>query len=181
MADKATKERLAADMKPPNYREAIARIRSIDTKKDRIAAVTAEIGEIWAKVEGHKVDKKAGKIFQTLDKLDDEDRVTVLRDINGLCDAAGWSKTGADLVDKAQNNVVSLRVGEKAAAGDEGGDDDDDDQVVDDQDGDDGDVDPPAAPASDPKAALERARKRISGNKPAAEPYTGDNSDLAGD
>lgn len=112
MAEKASADRVAADMQPANYRSAVQLIRhAIQKKKEKIAGINGEIADQWAKVEGHKVNKKAGRIFATLDKLEHEERLDIMRSLNGLIDAAGWEETASDLVDAAQGNVVPLRVG----------------------------------------------------------------------
>ncbi len=110
MGSKATDNKVAADMSPPNYRAAVQRLRTIKTKKEKIAGVNGEIADIYAKVEGHKVNKKAARIFLILDSLDGPDRLDVMRSFNGLCDAAGWDTEAEDLVDQAEGNVVPLRV-----------------------------------------------------------------------
>lgn len=110
MGSKATDNKVAADMSPPNYRAAVQRLRTIKTKKEKIAGVNGEIADIYAKVEGHKVNKKAARIFLILDSLDGQDRLDVMRSFNGLCDAAGWDTEAEDLVDQAEGNVVPLRV-----------------------------------------------------------------------
>lgn len=129
MAQKATPENVAADMAPPNYRAAVQRIRTIKAKKDKVAGVNGEIADVWAKVEGHKVNKGAGKDFLRLDGMEHEDRVRYMRDLNGLIDAAGWDETAQDMVDKAENKVVHMRFGKEGEApevadGDEAGPDD---------------------------------------------------------
>lgn len=110
MGSKATDKNVAADMSPPNYRAAVQRLRTIKAKKEKIAGVNGEIADIYGKVEGHKVNKKAAKIFLILDALEPADRLDVMRSFNGLCDAAGWDDEGEDLVDQAEGNVVPLRV-----------------------------------------------------------------------
>lgn len=117
MGSKATDNKVAADMSPPNYRGAVQRLRTIKTKKEKIAGVNGEIADIYAKVEGHKVNKKAARIFLILDTLDASDRNDVMRSFDGLCDAAGWDTEAADLVDQAEDNVVPLRVSRPAGAG----------------------------------------------------------------
>lgn len=109
MGSKASTTNVAADMSPPNYRAAVQRLRTIKPKKEKIAGVNGEIADIYAKVEGHKVNKKAARIFLVLDQLDAADRLDVMRSFNGLCDAAGWETEGEDLVDQAQGTVVPFR------------------------------------------------------------------------
>lgn len=109
MGSKATDTRVAADMQPPNYRAAVQRLRTIKTKKEKIAGINGDIADVYAKVEGHKVNKKAARIFLILDALDGPDRMDVMRSFNGLCDAAGWAEEGADLIDQAEGTVVPFR------------------------------------------------------------------------
>jgi hypothetical protein len=199
MADKASADRVAADMKPPNFRAAVQLIRgAIQKKKDRISGINGEISNEWAKVEGNKVNKKAGRIFMMLDKLEHDERTDIMRSLNGMIDAAGWDESASDLVDKASGNVVHLRVGGNAPASDgedgegEGGGDDDAEMA---------EVEAAIAepapgarrrgrkPKDDAAAAQtgvaksadearDRARSHIAGEA-GDEPFTGDNSDLA--
>lgn len=180
MADKATAERVAADMSPPGYRQAVQRIRTIQPHKEKIAKVNGDISDIWAKVEGHKVDKRAGRIFLILDRLEPVERMMVFRDLNGLADSAGWEEQNGDLVDTAQNKVVNLRMGAPATAQET------DDEISDMENGGQVNVEAGEEPAPAAAAAndfLANARKHLSGNKKKGdpEPYNGDNSDLAGD
>lgn len=159
MAKAANPASVAADLTPPNYRAAVQRIRTIPAKKEKVASANGDIADIWAKVEGHKVDKHAGKAFLRLDALDPEDRLRFMRDLNGLCDAAGWPETDSDLVDRAEDKVVQMRVGKDrdddggdqgggdGGEGGAGGEDDDEPEAN-------------AAPAG-VTDALSRARKRL--------------------
>lgn len=108
MADRATADRVSADMKPPNYRGAVQRLRTIKAKKDRISGINGEIGGIYDAVEGFKVNKKASRIFLTLDGLEHDERQDIWRSLVGLIDSAGW--VGGDLVDAAEGgkgNIVA--------------------------------------------------------------------------
>lgn len=100
MAERATADRVAADMKPPNYRGAVQRLRSIKPKKEKIAGINGEISGIYDTVEGFKVNKKAARIFLTLDPLESDERQDIMRSFIGLCEAAGWD--AGDLVDQAE-------------------------------------------------------------------------------
>jgi hypothetical protein len=198
MADRASADRVSADMQPANYRAAVQLIRhSIEKKKEKLAEVQGKIGDDWTKVEGYKVNKKGGRIFAMMDKLEHEERVDIMRTINGLIDAAGWEETEQDLVDAAEGNVVHLRL--------HGQQDDDADEGNAAGEGDDGEAemaeveaalaepvksrrgrkaaDPDRVAASKKVAeTAERARENVRrqlGEEPPAEPYTGDNSDLA--
>lgn len=133
MANSADKERVASDMRPADFRGAVKIIRDvIGKKKDKIAGVNSEINNAWKTVENDKkVGKAAGKIFTTLDAMDEDARRDTLRDLNGLCDAADWPVEEQDLVDQAEDNVVSMRVGPTPSRGD----DDDDENGDDDQEG----------------------------------------------
>ena len=126
---KADPAKLAADMSPPNYRGAVQRLRTISAKKDKIASVNGEIADIYAKVEGHKVNRKAARIFVALDKLEKADRDDVMRSFDGLVEAAGWDAETEDLVDKAEGNVVPLRM--RPADADVSDDDDGADEELD--------------------------------------------------
>lgn len=206
MANKASAAAVQGDMQPPNYRAAVQRIRTIQAKKDKIGSVNGEIADIYAKVEGHKVNRKGAKIFYALDRMTPEERQDVMRSLNGLCDAAGWDDNHEDLVDQAEGNVVSMRFGGGQADGDA-----DLDEAIAEEAGKGDDVDEALAEdfteATDEELAAqagraesktkERARKKlddaapapgtgaaaIAAMKKAAEegvPFTGDNSDLAG-
>ena len=123
MGNKATKDSVAADMAPPNYRAAVQRLRTIKAKKDKIGGVNGEIADIYAKVEGHKVNRKAAKIWVVLDNLEPAERLDVMRSLDGLADAAGWEETASDLVDAAEGNVVPMRMTQRKPAGEESEDD----------------------------------------------------------
>lgn len=202
MAERASRDRVAADMQPPNFRSAVQIIRhAIEKKKSRVQSINKEIGEEWAKVTGFKVNKKAGAIFGMMDKLENEERTDIMRSLNGLIDAAGWDKETADLVDEAEGNVVQLRVGGSSETGGAKGDDDDDERAGEDE-GDDAEMAEVEAALAEPvkrgrkpkseaaeevtnRAAEAKAKvaAKIMG-KPATDPvetYTGDNSDLAGE
>jgi hypothetical protein len=122
MAERATADRVAADMKPPNYRGAVQRLRSIKPKKERIAGINGEISGIYDTVEGFKVNKKAAKIFMALDGLEADEQSDIFRSLTGLIDAAGWQK--GDLVDQAEGaapgNIVTPNFGGRRAAADAG-------------------------------------------------------------
>jgi len=133
MAKRATTETVQADMQPPNYRGAVQRIRSIKAKREKIGSVNGEIADIYAKIEGMKVNKKAAKIFDVLDRLELVDRNDVLRSFQGLVDASGWEADAEDLVSSADGNVVPMRFNRSAAEvagdGDGVGDDEEDDEL----------------------------------------------------
>ncbi len=120
MARKATADNVRADMQPANFRAAVQVIRTIKAKTDRISGINGEISKIHATVEGYKVNRKAGRIFLVLDKLEPDERSDILRSLNGLFDASGWDKTEEDLVDQAEETTNVLRLptfshGEKPA------------------------------------------------------------------
>lgn len=193
MANKATPDRVAADMRPPNYRGALAHIRStIVKKKDKVSSLNGEIAATYAQIEGMKVNKKAAKLFGSLDKMEASERNDVLRSLQGLVDVAEWEKDITDLVDGAQDNVVHLRF---TGVSDDGGAGEEDDDIPEPgEEGDDGaaaaaaTIADKAAAAPKPKATrsttsvTEAARKKREALDAQAkgEPYTGDNSDLAG-
>ncbi len=197
MANKASAANVQADMQPPNFRAAVQHVRTTKAKKDKMSGLNGEIAAIYAKIEGFKVNRKGAKIFYALDNMEASERNDVLRSLNGMCDAAGWDEIDEDLVDKANDTVVHLRVGKQT---------DDFDELVDDDPlgvGDDLDealageafemsekelakqegrknsarktldkaTEPAAGTGADARAAMKSAAK---------EPYTGDNSDLAG-
>lgn len=175
MGSKASIENVTADMSPPNYRAAVNRLRAIPAKKNKIAGVQGEISDIFAKAEGHKVNRKGAKIFVMLDALDPPERADVMRSINGLADAAEWNKSEEDLVDQAEGTVVQLRVGKGKAAVDSGGDDEAKMQDL-------GEAIAAPAEAARGDDFLAQARRHLSakGDDAGRETYTGDNSDLAG-
>lgn len=184
MAERASRDRVAADMRPPNWRAAVQVIRvSIEKKKAKIAEVNSAIATDWASVEGYKVNKKGGRIFAMLDKLEKPERDDIMRTINALADAAGWDKEITDLADQAEGKVVHLRVGVQGdddRAGEGEGDEDEMAEVE-------AAVAEPAkgkgARSVAARAAEAKAKvaEQILGTKPEDETYTGDNSDLAGE
>jgi hypothetical protein len=110
MAEAANAGSVAGQIKPPEYRKAVQLIRTIKAKKEKISSVNGEIGDVWGKVEGHRVHKKAGKFFAALDAMEEPERADVMRSFNGLADAAGWNEEEGDLVDGAENKVVHMRM-----------------------------------------------------------------------
>lgn len=198
MAERASRDKVAADMQPPNFRSAVQLIRhSIEKKKAKIQGINSEIGDDWAKVTGHKVNKKAGVVFGMLDKLEHDERTDFMRSLNGLIDAAGWDQEAADLVDAAEGNVVHLRVGGSsetggAREGEDGGGDAEMREVeaafeegTKSRRG--GKAKDDAGAAAGVKARAEAAKAKVAdqilgtGKKADPEPFTGDNSDLAGE
>lgn len=205
MANKATADGVRADMAPPNYRSAVQIIRTTKAKKDRISGINGEIAGIFAKVEGFKVNRKAGKIFAALDNMEADERNDVMRSLNGLFEAAGYEAEDAqDLVDMTEGAVVHLRFGKQPADAEDGvGTDEIDEALNEGEPGD--DIDEALAgddfvEASDEELAKQAgrgeskrkdaARKQLdqadpkpgtgaAAMKTAGETYTGDNSDLA--
>lgn len=190
MAKKASADIVSADMAPPNWRGAVQIIRHVITKKkEKIQGITSEIGDQWGKVEGYKVNKKAGQIFAALDKLEHPERMDIMRSLNGLIDAAGWDEESEDLVDAAEGKVVHMRFGKSSAeeGADEGNGNGEDPEIADvaaaieaDQTkSDDAEKVTEAANVRKGKfKGLDAARSHL-GNADQQEPYTGDNSDLA--
>lgn len=192
MAKKASAEVVAAGMRPPNFRGAVQIIRhDIEKKKTKIQSLNGEIGDKWGTVEGYHVNKKAGKIFAALDKLEHVERVDIMRSLNGLIDAAEWDKDVEDLVDNAEGTVVHMRFGKDQ--GGEGGEEEDADENNEDEEIEavaaeiektDGKtaaaetVGRKAGLAKDKLRGLDAARSHL-GGAPAEPPYSGDNSDLA--
>lgn len=160
MAEKATKDKVAADLRPPSWKAAITRIRNtFQPKKDKIASINGEIADMWGKVEGSdRVNKVAAKFWHKLDKMEGPERLDVMRSFNGLAANSGWPDVEVDLVDAANGDEVSMRLG--AAA--QNGDDDDDDQ---DGDGDPAGVKPGTVHPSQVES-LAAARNRLSGAEP---------------
>ena len=185
---KATSEKVAADMSPPNYRGAYKILGTIDAKKNRIAALNGEIGGVFDRVEGFKVNKKAAKMFMALDKLEAVERNDIMRSLEGLIGVAEWDRS--DLLSAGHEDPDG---GDDTSGDDDDGTEDEENEIVD-AIGDDkpatDDLDEAtdniAAPAADdaPKgnAFLERSKRHLravpAGGKPDPEPYTGDNSDL---
>jgi hypothetical protein len=189
MANKASADKVQADMQPPNFRAAVQRIRTIQAKKDKIGSVNGEIADIYAKIEGHKVNRQAARIFYALDRMEADDRADVMRSLNGLCDASGWDSTEEDLVDQAEGTVVELRFGGTRspavddsdldvdeALADEASDEGDDlSEVLAGDDFQEATAEELAAQAGrSPDKAKSRAREKLD-----AAPFTGDNADLA--
>jgi hypothetical protein len=183
---KATADKVAADMSPPNYRGAYKVLGTIDPKKAKIASLNGEIGGIFDRVEGFKVNKKAAKIFMALDKLEAVERNDIMKSLEGLIGVAEWDRS----------DLLTLPNGGDDNPG--GGDEDEDDEVAEIADEITGEkpntdeidevtevvgekpdeADPPAV-----NAFLERSKRHLkavptAGKKPDPEPYTGDNSDL---
>lgn len=183
MANKASADTVRADMQPPNYRAAVQRVRTIPAKRDKIGSINGEIADIYAKIEGHKVNRRAAKIFYALDRMEPEDRADVIRSLNGLCDAAGWDETEEDLVDQAEGNIVHLRVGGTSSPAVES-DAEVDEAIADEAAGDDVDdalADDGFTEATEEELAATAGRKTRPRKDTGPEPFTGDNSDLAGD
>lgn len=210
MAHKATSEGVRADMAPPNFRAAVQQIRTTKAKKDRVSGINGEIAGVYAKVEGFKVNKKAGKFFYALDNMEPEERNDVLRSVDGLIAASGWDADDQDLVDKAEGTVVPLRFGGAASKGDDGDADldealadeasrdlgDDVDEALRSDDFEEASDEELAAQAGRGKdKAKDRARAKLDQDPPPGTgaaamkamkeagqvvPFTGDNSDLAG-
>ena len=179
---KATAEKVSADMSPPNYRGAIKLLGTIQPKKDKIGSLNGEIGGIFDRVEGFKVNKKAAKVFMALDKLEAVERNDIMRSLEGLIAAAEWDRS--DLLSNTEND-------DDADPDGDGESDDDEVEEITEPLGDEkpetDDVDQAAADVEKPEAAapstgktlLERSRRHLRAvPPPAPEPYTGDNSDL---
>lgn len=193
MARSASGGNVSADMKPVDYRGAYKRLESIDAKKSKQQKIAKEIGDVYAACEGIcGVDKTAAKIFMALRKLDDNDRRTTFRDLNGLLDASGIMEESADLVDSAEGSTVKQRFtvhegGAGRQSDDDAGEgiDDEIEELADDGEhvGDSDDFEE----ASEEDLAQQKGRVeaqeaktvRVGGKKADPEPYTGDNSDLA--
>lgn len=140
MAKQASAESVQADMQGPNFRAAVLKIRTIPAKRDKIASVNGEIADVYAKIEGHKCNRKGAKIFYTLDRMEADERNDVLRTLRGLLDAAGYdAESNEDLADLATARVLPMRRTAKAEGGEEAevGEavgDDTIDQMMDEQD-----------------------------------------------
>lgn len=179
---KATAEKVAADMSPPNYRGAYKVLGGIDAKMAKIASLNGEIGGIFDRVEGFKVNKKAAKIFMALDKLEAVERNDIMKSLEGLIGVAEWDRS--DLLTPVTSGDDD----------DTGGGDDEVDEIADDITGEKPETDEidevteivektEAAPEEKPASAfLERSRRHLravpAGKTTDPEPYTGDNSDL---
>lgn len=178
---KATAAKVSADMSPPNYRGAIKLLGTIEPKKNKIGSLNGEIGGIFDRVEGFKVNKKAAKIFMALDKLEAVERNDIMRSLEGLIAAAEWDRSDllsnasddGDDADPDGDGETDEEVDEiDDAVGDEKPETDDVDQAA-------ADVEKPEPAASTGKTFLERSKRHLRAvPAPAPEPYTGDNSDL---
>jgi hypothetical protein len=167
MANKASAERVQADIRPPNYRAAVQLIRhDMKKKKDRISGINGEIADAWAKVEGHKVDKIGAKLFMKLDALEPDERLAAIRAFNGLADVADWPLEEQDLVDSAENKVVHMRLGDNAPADAVGDDELSEEDAAAAEDG-------PAA-GSGASAAMGASRKHLGGAQPEDEAPEGE-------
>ncbi|WP_374648647.1 hypothetical protein [Rhizorhabdus sp.] len=156
MAETASREKVASDLRPPNFRSAISLIRStLDKKKEKIASVNGEIADMWAKVAGYKVNKKAAKVFFDLDKMEAADREDFMRSFNGLAQNADWPDVVVDLVDTAEGKALQMRLGPDARKV-TGDDDQDDDE--------DSDGDEEKAAAKQATNAIDRARGHLRGS-----------------
>jgi len=197
MAERATPERVASDMSPPKFRQAVQRLRTIKPKKERIAGINGEIGGIFDAIEGFKVNKKAAKIFMALDGLEPSEQQDIFRSLMGLIDSAEWG--AGDLVDRAEGgdgNIVRPQFGRRSeqAEEDDGGLTEalagvetpaaasDDESAAEPAASDDGAANPKPKRRS-PKAALDAAKAAFEAGKapdtaPPVETYTGDNADL---
>lgn len=178
MAKAASSDRVSADMKPTDYRAAVKRMEAIAAKTAKQKSIAAEIGDIYEKVAGIcGVDKRAAKIFHVLSKLEPEDQLLVFRDLNGLLDAAGVMEQGADIVDKAQDKVVHMRMRTKAPVVEDAADpiDEEIEELAQDgsQAGDDKD-DLGFQEATEEELAQQQTRKKTDDG----ESFTGDNTDL---
>ncbi|QTH19643.1 hypothetical protein HRJ34_14795 [Rhizorhabdus wittichii] len=160
MAEKASKERVASDLREPNFKGAIALIRKdFEDKKSRKARIDKDIGEMWGKVEGYGVDRAAAKLFAKLEKMEEPERQSFMRSFNGLAQHADWPDVVVDLVDSAEGKVLQMRLGADARAvtGDDDEDDDDDDGEAS------GDAEQAAAQQA--PTAIERARGHLGGGE----------------
>lgn len=142
MANKATAEKVAADMRPPDYRYAVQTIRGgVNQKKAKVSSLNGELSDLYAKIESKGVHPKAAKFWAGIDKLEPVERMQIMRSFNGMCDASGWPETDGDMVDAAEGKVVSMRMGNGDSDADEGedaepetqGDEDDEDEGEDDE------------------------------------------------
>lgn len=116
MAKKADEGQVSAAIRPPDFRGAVARIRSIVAKKTKLASVNGEIADIFAKIEGLKVNKVAARFFGKLDAMEQADRSDIIRSLNGLMDVADWDRNISDLADGG--TVINGRFGKAEDGGD---------------------------------------------------------------
>jgi hypothetical protein len=181
MGTKGSAEQVASDMRPPNYRGAVQKLRGIKAKKDRIAGLNGEISGIFDSVEGFKCNKKGARIFMMLDSLEKVERDDILRTVNGCAEAAEWDKEIEDLADMAAGTVVSGRFGGGAAPADGDREMDELEAVV--EQPDEGHAESPTM--SRAQGALARARQHLSGGaapeEPRPDPDAGDHTDLVQD
>jgi hypothetical protein len=122
MAKAASRDGVAADLKPVEYKKGVDIIRNrIKAKKDHVSSTNGEISALWDQVEKLGINKKGAKIFLSLDGMEDHERKDVLRTVNQMAKEAGWDE-GGDMVDKLEGtNVVTMPTpgGKKGKAKDE--------------------------------------------------------------
>lgn len=152
MANNASAEKVAADMRPPDYRYAVQMIRgAIEKRKTKISSLNGEISDDWAKIESKGVHKKGARMFAAIDKLEHAERMDIMRSFNGLCDAAGWPESEGDMVDSAEGTVVPMRMRDPVSSAEVDPEDDDFED-----DGDDGEEDDEPEPAPAARAGRKR-------------------------
>lgn len=158
MAKSASADKVAADMRPVDFRGAVQLIRTTKAIKDQMSGLAGKVSKVFSQVAGDKkVNGKAAKIFYALDNMTLEERTDVMRSLQGLISVSGWEASEADLVDQAEGGEVDMTLG--AASGDDD-DEDDDLEDLEDEDGEDkDDVDDALgeeSPSAKPKAAKDR-------------------------
>lgn len=161
MANKATAEKVAADMRPPDYRYAVQTIRGgVNQKKTKVSSLNGEIGDLYSKIESKGVHPKAAKFWASVDKLEPVERMQIMRSFNGMCDASGWPEVDGDMVDTAEGKVVHMRMNTPDAdESDENADGTDGEHPGDDEEGDeDDDEEPEPVKAGRKRSGLETLR-----------------------
>jgi hypothetical protein len=105
MAKAASREGVANDLKPVDYKKGLNLIQNrIKAKKDHVSSTNGEISGLWDEVEKLGINKKGARIFMSLDGLELSERNDILRTLDNLSVAAGWGPE-ADMVDAAEGKA----------------------------------------------------------------------------
>jgi hypothetical protein len=106
MANRATKENVAAAHAAPNYEDALAIIEGrIANAKSAQSKASGEASQAWGSIEAMGINKRGAQAAAKIIAIEDEDELQdFLRSFSGLLAAAGVS-IKQDLVDVAQGST----------------------------------------------------------------------------